>query len=284
MSEPKDAAKAVTAEPAAPEPAAPEPAPDATPATVPRPRSRRTAALIAGAVAVAVLVGGGLWGAGRIAGADRTSPTRYWSVADPGPRPTATSGPKPTVPPNALTGKLLPLPGGFEPGPDIDEDGNDFYVSGERALQSFKDVRSGLSGDQQAQRDKALADLKLKGMAGRSYRQVRESQVVEIHLTQAEPQALAKFSEFSKKLLELTGEDGDAPKIEGYPDAKCALETLGKEKTEDKDKIGAMDCVALQGDVLVAFRMYGRKPFSTHDGADLFKRQLNHLKSPGESV
>lgn len=279
MSEPKNATKAVTAEPAAP-----EPAPDAAPATAARARSRRTAALIAGAVAVAVLAGGALWGAGRIAGADRTAPTRYWSVADPGTRPTGTSGPKPTVPPNALTGKLMPLPAGYEPGPDIDEDGNDFYVSGERALQSFKDVHSGLSGDQRAQRDKALADLLLKGMAGRSYQQVRDGLVVEIRLTQAEPQTLAKFSEFSKKLLELTGEDRDAPKIEGFPDAKCALETLGKDKTEDKDKLGAMDCTALQGDVLVAFRTYGRKPFSTQDGADLFKRQLNHLKSPGESV
>ncbi|MFJ3198683.1 hypothetical protein [Streptomyces sp. NPDC086989] len=279
MSEPQDTTEALTAEPAAP-----EAAPGAAPATAPRARSRRTAALIAGAVAVAVLAGGALWGAGRLADADRTAQTRYWSAADPGPRPAGTPDPKPTVPPNALTGRLLPLPGGFEPGPDIDEDGNDFYVSGERALQSLKDVRSGLSGDQRAQRDKALADLKLKGMAGRSYRQVRESEVVEIHLTQADPQALAKFSEFSKKLLELTGDDGDAPKIEGFPDAKCALETLGKEKTEDKHKIGAMDCVALQGDVLVDFRMYGRKPFSANDGADLFKRQLNHLKSPGESV
>ncbi|WP_329313876.1 MULTISPECIES: hypothetical protein [unclassified Streptomyces] len=280
MSDPQDDTTAVTAEPAAPEPQAPA----ATPATAPRVRGRRTTALIAGGVGIAVLAGGALWGAGQIAGADRTAPTRYWGAANATPRPTGTSDPRPTVPPNELTGKLLPLPAGFEPGPDLDEDGNDFYVSGELALQSLKEVRSGLSGDQRAERDKALGDLKLKGMAGRSYQQVRENRVVEIHLTQADPQTLAKFSEFSKKLLELTGGDRDAPKIDGFPDAKCALETLGKEKVEEKEKIEAMDCVALQGDVLVAFRTYGRKPFSANDGADLFKRQLNHLKSPGESV
>ncbi|MFI1150015.1 hypothetical protein [Streptomyces sp. NPDC020817] len=273
MSEPQDGAVAVTTEPAAP---------GAGQAPAPRTRGRRTAALIAGGVVVAVLAGGALWGAGRIADADHAAQTRYWSASDAGTRPTAQ--PEPTVPPNELTGKLLPFSGDFERGPDIDEDGNDFYVSGERALQTLKDARSGLSGEQRAERDKALADLKLKGMAGRSYRQSRESQVAEIQLTQADPQTLAKFSEFSKKLLELTGGDRDAPKIEGFPDAACALETLGKEKVDDKNKIGAMDCVALQGDVLVAFRMYGPKPFSANAGADLFKRQLNHLKSPGESV
>ncbi|MET9885154.1 hypothetical protein ABZZ20_18870 [Streptomyces sp. NPDC006430] len=313
MSDPQDGTNAVTAEPTeptdaaeaagaaeaaeaaeaapgttgapAPEPAAPEPAaPETAPATAPRARSRRTAALIAGGVGIAVLAGGALWGAGRIADADRSAPTRYWAAAKADPRPSGTPDPMPTVPPNELTGKLLPLPIGFEPGPDIDGDGNNFYVSGEQALQALKEARSGLSGDKRAERDKALVDLKLKGMAGRSYHQVREHQVMEIHLTQADPQTLAKFSEFSKRLLELTGDDRDAPKIEGFPDAKCALETLGKEKTDAKDKIDAMDCVALQGDVLVAFRMYGPKPFSANAGADVFKRQLNHLKSPGESA
>ncbi|MEV6577584.1 hypothetical protein AB0M92_05365 [Streptomyces sp. NPDC051582] len=263
---------------------APAAAPGATLAAAPRARSRRTVTLVAGGLAVALLAGGALWAAGRIAGADRTAPTRYWIAAGVDPLPTDAPDPAPTVPPNELTGKLLPMPSGFEPGPDIAVDGNDFYVSGERAVQAQKDVRSGLSGDQRAERDKALADLKLKGMAGRSYYERRESRAMEIRLTQADPQALAKFSEFSKKLLELTGDDRDAPKIEGFPDARCALQALGKAKLEEQHKIDTIDCVALQGDVLVAFRMYGPRPFAANEAAALFKQQLSHLKSPGESV
>ncbi|MEU8837970.1 hypothetical protein AB0D97_02410 [Streptomyces roseus] len=259
-------------------------APGATQGAAPRPRSRRTVTLVAGGLAVALLVGGALWAADAIAGADRTAPTRYWIAAGVDPLPTGAPEPAPTVPPNELTAKLLPMPSGFEPGPDIAADGNDFYVSGERAVQALKDVRSGLSGDQRAERDKALADLKLKGMAGRSYYERRESRAMEIHLTQADPQALVKFSEFGKKLLELTGDDRDAPKIEGFPDARCALQVLGKEKLEEQHKIDTIDCVALQGDVLVAFRMYGPRPFAANDAAALFKQQLSHLKSPGESV
>ncbi|MFE6846962.1 hypothetical protein [Streptomyces sp. NPDC057686] len=256
--------------------------PGAAQAAAPRARSRRTVALIAGGLGIAVLAGGALWAAGRIAGADRTAPTRYWVAA--GAEPTRTPEPVATVPPNELTGKLLPVTTDFELGPDLDGEGNDFYVSGERALQAVKDARTGLSGDERAERDKALADLKLKGVAGRSYHRSRDHQVMEIQLTQADPQALAKLSEFSKRLLELTGRGRDAPKIEGFPDAKCSLSVLGKEKQEDQNKIDTIDCEALQGDVLVSFRMYGPKPLSANDAADLFKQQLNHLKSPGESV
>nr|WSW45144.1 hypothetical protein OG296_19570 [Streptomyces sp. NBC_01001] len=280
------AATEVTApEVTAPEATAPEvTAPEVTQAAAPRARSRRTVALIAGGLGIAVLAGGALWAAGRIADADRTAPTRYWVAAGADPRPTGTPQPVATVPPNELTGKLLPVTAEFELGPDLDAEGNDFYVSGERALQAVKDARTGLSGAERAERDAALAGLKLKGVAGRSYHRSSEQLVMEIQLTQADPQALAKLSEFSRKILELTGGGRDAPKIEGFPDAKCSVSVLGKEKQEDQNKIDTIDCEALQGDVLVSFRMYGPKPLSANDAADLFKQQLNHLKSPGESV
>ncbi|MFD7082543.1 hypothetical protein [Streptomyces sp. NPDC059918] len=274
MSDPQDSSAAAAA----------AAGPDTMPAAGPRARRRRTVTLIAGGLAVVLVAGGALWGADRIAGADRTAPTRYWIEAGVDPLPTGAPEPDPTVPPNELTGKLLPMPSGFELGPDIDVDGNDFYVSGERALLALKDGHSGLSGDQRAERDKGLAELKLKGMAGRSYFDRSTNRVMEIRLTQADPRALAKFSEFSKKLLELIGDDRDAPKIEGFPDAKCALQALGKAKLEEQHKIDTIDCVALQGDVLVAFRMYRSRPFAANEAAVLFKQQLSHLKSPGESV
>ncbi|MFD7837246.1 hypothetical protein [Streptomyces sp. NPDC059761] len=251
-------------------------------AAAPRAVNRRTVALAAGAVAVAVLAGGALWGAGAIADADRSAPTRYWIAA--GPTPSGTPQPVPAVPSNELTGKLMPLPVNYSLGPDLGADGNDFYVSGERAAEAFKDARSGLSGAQREQRDKALADLKLKGTAGRSYSKDHLGLVAEVRLTQADPQALAKFSEFGKKILDLVGDDREAPKVDGFPDAKCALRGLSDPERKEKEKIDTMECVAVQGDVLVSFRAYGIPQFSTTEVVDLFKQQLNRLKSPGESV
>ncbi|MFF5491255.1 hypothetical protein ACFY7Y_38185 [Streptomyces virginiae] len=237
--------------------------------------------LVAAAVGVVVLVGGGLWCSAALDDAERTAPTRYWM---PEGAPTGSPAPVPSVPVAELKAKLLPLTTGYWPGPDIDAEGNDYFVSGERAVQAFKDDHSGLStGDREA-RDKALADLKLKGLAGRSYARGNGggAMVSEIQLMQADPKELGKFAEFAKMLLELTGADGQAPKVDGFPDAKCARGSVVDGK---KQEIATLECVALEGDVLVTYRAYGWSPgFSASDVTALFKEQLNHLKSPGESV
>ncbi|MFD6231409.1 hypothetical protein ACFWFZ_31800 [Streptomyces sp. NPDC060232] len=265
----------------APEPVAtPEPAPAAEPA---RKTNRRTLAVVAAAVGVVVLVGAGVAGAAVLADADRTSPTRYWLAEDH--TTGGTQAPVPSVPPNDLTGKLMPLPADYWPGPDIDPEGNHYFLPSDKALQSFKGARTGLSSSERAERDKSLADLKLKGMAGRSYARGEGygAAVAEIRIIQADPQQLAKFGEFTKKLIELTG-GGQAPQVEGYPQAKCGLDDSLTGGKDGKEKIDALDCVAVEGDVLVTFRMYGSKGFAVKDAASLFKQQLDHLKSPGESA
>ncbi|WP_407838420.1 hypothetical protein ACE1OC_22010 [Streptomyces sp. DSM 116496] len=258
---------------------APAQAPVAGP---PRKAGRKMVALIAGGLGVALLAGAGFAASERMDQADRSAPTRYW-VPD-GPQPTGSSWRPPVVPTNDLTARILPLPAEYALGPDIGPEGNDFYVSGEQALQTFKEARTGLSGAARAERDKALADLKLKGVAGRSYLESRKGWVAEVHLTQADPKAIASLSNIGKEFLELASGDGEAPKVDGFPDAKCVQNVLGREKVEDKDKIGTVDCLAVEGDLLVSFRMYGARPFSAKDATDLFKIQLKHLKSPGESA
>ncbi|MFD2121401.1 hypothetical protein ACFSNO_20140 [Streptomyces cirratus] len=168
-------------------PAAPDAEVDVAPAPSGRRTGRRrTVALVAGGLAVAVLAGGGSWASGRVDEADRTAPTRYWL---PDPHPSRSAPSIPEVPPNDLTAKLLPVDSfRLRLGPDVDSsEGNDFYVSGDRALQTLKDSWTGLSAVQRAERDKALAGLKLKGVAGRSYQRVQEEDVIEVQLTQADP-------------------------------------------------------------------------------------------------
>ncbi|MFF2791805.1 hypothetical protein ACFVT6_34490 [Streptomyces sp. NPDC058049] len=253
-----------------------------------RKANRKVVKLVAAAVGVVVLAGAGVGAALALKDANRTSPTRYWMAE--GYTTGGTQAPVPSVPANALTGKLLPLPDRYWPGPDIGKEGNYYFLSGERALESFKEARTGLSSSERAERDKAFADLKLKGLAGRSYsrRDGDGNATAEIELLQADPAQLAKFGEFTNKLIELVGSDGDAPKVDGYPQAKCSVDPLVIEREskegKKKHKIEALDCLAVEGDVMVSFRMYGTEGFAVKDAVGLFKQQLDHLKSPGESA
>ncbi|MEU3775849.1 hypothetical protein AB0F11_22055 [Streptomyces sp. NPDC032472] len=245
----------------------------------------RKPVVLASAVALlAVLAGGAWWASAWLGHADRTAETQYWARTgavpggSPKPAPEAASA-------DGLMGRLLPLPERYRPGPDLGPEGNDFVVFGERATQTFKDGRMGLSAAERDERDKALAGVKFKGVAGRSYALAAGpgfgGVAAEIHLAQADPQASAPFTAFSRRLLELTGDDPQGPKIDGFPQAKCRLHAEGE---AGRDKINSVDCVAVEGDVLVHFRMYGSKDFSASQAASLFKQQLNHLKSSGESV
>ncbi|WP_284578096.1 hypothetical protein [Streptomyces sp. 2P-4] len=266
--------KTETAEAAA-ETAAAQAAPEPVPA--PR-RGRRAAALAGGAVALAVLAGGGIAGSVALERADRTVGTRYW-VPD-GATPAVPEDPAP-VPAGELSGKLLPVPSGFSLGPDIGKDGNDFSVPGDKAVQAYGDARGGQSSAQRKRREEALEGMKLKGLAGRSYTMDGGGVVYQVRFMQADPQAVGRLSEVAKKLNELGGDGRAAPAVDGHPEAGCALLAIGEAKQE---KIDSMECVAVQGDVLVTFRAFGPKPFSPAAAASFLKNQLSHLKSPGESV
>ncbi|MEV7726675.1 hypothetical protein AB0P15_18255 [Streptomyces sp. NPDC087917] len=255
---------------------APEAPESRVPAVSPS-RGRRKGVLLA-AVAVALTAGGAVWGVSAVAGADRDAPARYWSAA--GHEPAEQEAPA-RVPANELSGKLLPVPGNFDLGPDLADDGNNFVVAGDAAVQGFKDAHKGLSSTERKKRDEALANLKLKGLAGRSYTKEGGSTIVEVRIMQADPKSLGAFSESTKKVLEALGDGRDAPKVDGFPDAKCSLTALGEEK---KETVDSLDCVAVEGDILVNFRAYGPRPFSAGDAAQFLKNQLTHLKSPGESV
>lgn len=229
-------------------------------------------------MAAAVLVGGGVWASSAIADADREAPTAYWVPV--GDRVEKYSEPG-SVPANELTGKLLPVPSGFVLGPDLGANGNDFFVSGEQAVEGFKESRDGLSTTERKQREEMLAELKLKGLAGRTYTKGRGEWVAEVRIMQADPKAVGNLSEVTKKLFDLTGDKREAPKVDGFPDAKCSLLAMGE---KDKETIDSIDCTAVEGDVAVTFRAYGPKPFSASDAVSFFKNQMSHLKSPGESA
>ncbi|MFF4320535.1 hypothetical protein [Streptomyces sp. NPDC001568] len=265
---------------AAPAATAPGPVPVA-PAAPAAPTGSRVKAgpLVVGVLSLAVLVGSGVWASATVEDADRTAPTAYWAAA--GEEPQKAPEP-PSVPENAVSAKLLPVPSSYELGPDFGVEGNDFVVSGDKAVEGLKEIRKGLSTSERKKRDEMLAELDLKGQAGRTYTKWAGNLTVEVRIMQADPKAVNSFAGASKTFLEIVGDKREAPKVEGYPDAKCALLAVGEEK---KEKIESMYCVAVEGDVMVDFRAYGPKSgFYATDAVDFLKNQLRHLKSPGESA
>ncbi|MFI5985322.1 hypothetical protein ACIBEA_31250 [Streptomyces sp. NPDC051555] len=252
----------------------------------PRAVNRAAVAAVGTAVALAAVAGFGIWAKGWIADADRTSTTVYWQAQDPAPQAAAPT--PPIVSLGELGDRLIEVPEHYRPGPDLGEHSNFFTVPGAKAAQLMKENNGSLPADRRAESNKMIDGLKLKGQAGRTFRNESGDAVVEISLTQADPQAVKQFGEFTTKLLELIGDDRQAPKVEGYPEAKCALRSVGddgkNDEGEKKEPLESVLCAASQGDFLISFHAYGGKPFDAAAEVKLFRTQLDHLKSPGESA
>lgn len=244
--------------------------------TVPgRSRRRYPVRLLAAAVGLAVVAGAGVWGRSALAGADRTAPTVLWAAPAEDPNLDV-----PPLEPTGLAAQLLPVPGFWSLGPDVDEYGNDSVLGAERAVALLKQGSRGLPSAQRKRHDKAVEKLRIKGLAARSYRSASDQFVVETRLTQLEnTKAVADIAAFQKELADTLGVFRKGPKIEGHPKAKCYL----MPEIDDLE-LDAMMCTGHVGEVLVTMNAYGTKPLSTRGVADMVRDQLDHIASPGESV
>ncbi|MEV7414656.1 hypothetical protein [Streptomyces sp. NPDC089919] len=247
--------------------------------------NRRTAVTGAvGMLVLAALVGGGVWSVDRLDQADRTAVTRYWSATDPLPVPAA----PPTVPAGPMTGLLLPVPDGYEPGPDVaEESSSEFAVSGPLAAARIRDGGQGLEAAERAALDRMVRKLKLKGTVARTYRDMTGVLGAEIRLTQADGRGLKDFDSYAQELFKfLRGMGGKSPKVPGHPEAKCYLLPLEnvQGKAEDGEKVVSMTCSAYRSGTLVSLSAYGPEPFQEKDAVELLVKQLDRLQAPGESV
>ncbi|GAA2425621.1 hypothetical protein ACFPFX_01770 [Streptomyces mauvecolor] len=242
-------------------------------APAPARRPRRLLPLVSGAAALLVVAGGGVWAVGALQDAPRTAPTVVW--AEPSGAATAT----PEAAPRAgLGGRLLPLPPGYELGPDIGEFGNDSVLGAAQAVAMLKEGGRGLPAGERERNDKAVDTLKVQGVALRSYTDshfVTEMRLSQMRNTAAIKDLNAFQSEFAHALKAFRA----GPKIDGHANAVCFL--LPK---ADKLKLDAMFCNAYEGDVMVSTYTYAAAPLDTGAAAGLLRKQLDLIKSPGESV
>ncbi|PGH49172.1 hypothetical protein CRI70_19150 [Streptomyces sp. Ru87] len=222
----------------------------------------------------------------RLGQADRSAPTTVW--AEPKAQQKKQKKAKPSSGGSDLAERLLPMPDGFIPGPDIGAFGHDSVVTGEDAIAQIKAARHDLSGAQRRAYGKSIDKLRVKGLAQRSYAggwepggQEAGGFVAGIQLVQMENRkALRDLSRVHAELDELLDGHEDGPRIKGHENAAC----FRLPAPEGEHRVGGMTCTAYEGDLLVTMSVTGPEPLAADAAAALLEEQLDHIASPGEYV
>ncbi|MEU6392899.1 hypothetical protein [Streptomyces sp. NPDC046939] len=262
------------------------PAPENTPET-PAARKRRRWPAVAAACAVLLAVAGGTgYTVTKVDAADRTVTTTVWGK----PKQQEQRAGRATGAKSDLMERLLPMPEGYVPGPDIDEFGNDKAITGPEAVARLKKGSDDLPARQRDAQQRAIDKLKLKGLAMRSYasgefsrpyvNQDADYAVVEIQLAELENRRMGRALEsFRSAFLHTFAGFSKGPKIKGHKNADCFLAP----RTKDT-KLDMLLCSAYEDDVLVTVTAYGTKAIDRKAVATLLGQQLDHIASRGELV
>ncbi|MEV5607798.1 hypothetical protein [Streptomyces sp. NPDC052225] len=251
----------------------PPPPPVVPDAAVRRPR-RWPAIVVACAVVLAV-AGAAAVTVTKVNDADRTVSTSVWGKPKEQKQHAGGASRQ-----SDLRSRLLPMPDGYVPGPDIDEFGNDKAIGGKEAVARFKKGADDLPARQRDAQHRSIDKLKLKGLAMRSYSAEDIDLVVEIQLAQMQNrQAGRDLKAFQTEFLRSLGLFTKGPKIKGHRNADCFL------APRDKDtKLDLLVCSAYEDDLLVSVTASGPKSIDSKAVADLLAQQLNHISSRGEAV
>lgn len=268
----------------------PEVQPVAEPVVAPVRKPARVRRLLATVLPCVVVLGavvGGLTYTGlTVDRADRTAPTTIWGPADDDPAedPASNAGRGRAATP--LSKLLLPVPLGYRLGPDIESYGNDGEIGDKEAVALIKEGGRGLSGKERRDFEARIDKLGVKGIALRSFASDANDLVVEVQITQMkDKKRIHDLFELRTELAELL-EFRKGPKVKDHKKSACFLLPQGNADGEDKDKsdLEAMTCSAFDSELFVSVTAYGTKPFDKSAVAELVKKQLDHIASPGEYV
>lgn len=259
------------------------------PAATARRRGRVLWSTVA-AVLVLVLVAGGL-----VVGLRPKHDAPRHPAALP-PRPSAATLPSPAQPgtnPDGthygpLTGFLLPIPHGYELGPDDGYAGDDGTVTAQQLAAANNDAVRELGTDlglPQSDIDRGLTSPSqvsktLRG-AVISYAAANDDLDVTIELRQYAHPAYADDAAHDQRQLDDDMADLDGRPtfaVPGYPHAGCVYPMPTSHKLDE------IDCYGESGDVLTYLTAMGVAPLSRHTVTALMADQLKLLQSEGASA
>ncbi len=271
----------------------PAPVPAAEEAGEPRPpKKRRARRVLLGVVLPSVLVlgliGGGItYTALTVSSADRTAPTQVWGGAkrtahDEDPAAALMRGKAGTP----LSKLLLPIPEGYEPGPDEQLYGNDGELGAADATALMKRAGEGLSGKKRRAFEKDIDKLGIEGIGVRSFADPSDDLVVSVQIARMKDKKRIKDSYRLRKEVMDFLEFPKGPKVKDHRNAVCYTAPEDKELDKEERAVALehMICLAYDSEVLVTLTAAGAKPFDEARVADLLKQQLDHIESPGEYV
>ncbi|MFE7547424.1 hypothetical protein [Streptomyces gardneri] len=255
-------------------------------------RSRGARRVLLGVVLPSVLVlgliGGGVaYTAVTVSSADRTAPTEVWGPTDKAAQDkdpaTAFARGKTGTP---LAKLLLPLPEGYTFGPDQELYGNDGELGPAEAAALMKQAGEGLSGKKRRAFEKEVDKLGVAGVGVRSFADPDDGLVVTVEIARMKDKKQIRTSYRIRKEVLDTLEFPKGPKVKDHRNAACYLapEDDSLDKKERAVALGEMYCIAYDSEVFVTVRAAGAKPFDKARVADLLKKQLEHIESPGEYV
>lgn len=239
-------------------------------------------------VLVLGLIGGGVtYTALTVSSADRTAPTQLWGTPEKSARdedPAAALARGKTGTP--LSKLLLPLPEGYEFGPDEELFGNDGELGAAEAVALMKQAGEGLSGKKRRAFEKDVDKLGIEGTGVRSFADLNNDVVVSVELVRMKDKKQIKNTfRLRKKVMDLL-EFPEGPKVKDHRNAVCyvAPEDDSLDKKERAAALQEMYCLAYDSEVFVTVKAAGAKPFDKARVAKLLTQQLDHIASPGEYV
>jgi hypothetical protein len=247
----------------------------------PRRSLRRLVSVAVPAVLVCGVIGGGItYTKITVDAADRTASTSLWQQADSeegnteDKDPAARAGEGRTD--TDLSRKLLPVPVGYTLGPDVAEFGNDGEFTAAQAAVLMKTLGEGLSGAVRRELDKEIDKLGVKGIAARSYMTDAADVTAEIYLVR-----MANRESVHNWFTSRSDRPGarKGPAVEGHREATCFLAPK-----DSKIDLEGMECVAYDGELTVNLVAHGSEPFDAVAVADLMRKQLDHIASPGTYI
>ncbi|MEV7570388.1 hypothetical protein [Streptomyces tanashiensis] len=240
-------------------------------------------------VVVLGLVGGGVtYTAVTVSSADRTATTELWGATDETARDdedpaAALARGKAGTP---LSKLLLPLPEGYEFGPDEGLYGNDGELGAAEATALMKQEGEGLSGKKRRAFEKEVDKLGIQGIGVRSFADPNSGVIVTFELASMKDKKKIKNSfRIHKEVMDAL-EARKGPKVKDHRNAVCYLapEDDSLDKKERAAALEEMICLAYDSEVLVTMKAAGAKPFDKAAVAKLLTQQLDHIASPGEYV
>ncbi|WP_256341342.1 hypothetical protein [Streptomyces sp. TLI_105] len=239
-------------------------------------------------VLVLGLIGAGvMYTAVTVSSADRTAPTQLWSAEEEAGKnedpAAALARGKADTP---LSKLLLPLPEGYEFGPDEELYGNDGELGAAEATALMKQAGEGLSGKKRRAFEKDVDKLGIEGIGVRSFADPNSDLVVSFEVARMKDKKRIKDSYRLRKEVMDVLEFPKGPKVKDHRNAVCYMAPVDDslDKEERAEALDEMICLAYDSDVLVTVKAAGAKPFDKAAVAELLTQQLDHIASPGEYV